>query len=32
MSDEIIKILNALAEKFGTMVDWSQQNLSLIHI
>lgn len=27
MSDEIIKILNALAEKFGIMVDWSQQNI-----
>lgn len=27
MSDEIIKILDALAEKFGIMVDWSQQNI-----
>lgn len=27
MSDEIIKILDALAEKFGIMVNWSQQNL-----
>lgn len=27
MSDEIIKILDALAEKFDIMVDWSQQNI-----
>ena len=27
MIDEIIKILDALAEKFGIMVDWSQQNI-----
>ena len=27
MSDEIIKVLDALAEKFGIMVDWTQQNI-----
>ena len=27
MSNEIIKVLDALAEKFGIIVDWSQQNI-----
>lgn len=27
MGDEIIKVLNDLSEKFGIMVDWTQQNI-----
>lgn len=27
MSDEIIKVLDALAEKFGIIIDWTQQNI-----
>lgn len=27
MSDEIIKVLDALAEKFGIAVDWTRQNI-----
>ena len=27
MSDEVIKILDALAEKFGIVIDWTSQNV-----
>lgn len=27
MSDEIIKVLDALCDKFGIAIDWTQQNL-----
>lgn len=27
MSEEIIKVLNALAEKFGLTIDWSSKNV-----
>lgn len=27
VSDQIINVLNALCEKFGVVVDWSQQNI-----
>ena len=27
MSDEIIKVLDAIGDKFGIMIDWTQQNV-----
>lgn len=27
MGDEVIKIIDALAEKFGIVIDWTQQNV-----
>lgn len=27
MGDEVVKVLNALCEKFGIAMDWSSQNI-----
>lgn len=27
MSDEVIKVIDALAERFGIVIDWSSENV-----